>query len=70
MTGTYDPPPHQDSLRCERRVRDRLFSFCDWCAQHDEIVAAVITRITNATSECLNRLAKLEARLAYGFRNP
>ena len=24
----------------------------------------------NATSESLNRLAKLEARLAYGFRNP
>jgi len=27
-------------------------------------------RITNATSESLNRLAKLKARLAYGFRNP
>jgi len=36
----------------------------------DEIVAAVISGITNATSESLNRLAKLEARLAYGFRNP
>ena len=36
----------------------------------DEIVAAVLTGITNATSESLNRLAKLEARLAYGFRNP
>jgi transposase len=35
-----------------------------------EIVAAVITGVTNATSESLNRLAKLEARLAYGFRNP
>ena len=33
-------------------------------------VAAVITGITNATSESLNRLAKLEARQAYGFRNP
>jgi hypothetical protein len=30
----------------------------------------VITGITNATAESLNRLAKLEARLAYGFRNP
>jgi transposase len=30
----------------------------------------VITGITNATSESLNRLAKLEARQAYGFRNP
>jgi transposase len=75
------------SIPCERQVRDRLFAFYHWCAQHDdipellslartvsrwedEIVAAVITGITNATSESLNRLAKLEARLAYGFRNP
>jgi transposase len=36
----------------------------------DEIVAAILTGVTNATSESLNRLAKLEARLAYGFRNP
>ena len=36
----------------------------------DELTAAVITGVTNATSESLNRLAKLEARLAYGFRNP
>jgi transposase len=77
--------------------RSRLFSFYDWCAQHDgipelvtlartiapcedeitaaapwedEITAAVITRDPSATSESLNRLAQLEARLAYGFRNP
>lgn len=36
----------------------------------NQIVCAVLTGITNATSESLNRLAKLEARLAYGFRNP
>ena len=36
----------------------------------DEITATVITGVTNAASESLNRLAKLEARLAYGFRNP
>jgi transposase len=30
----------------------------------------VITGVTNATSESLNRLAKLEARMTYGFRNP
>jgi transposase len=36
----------------------------------DQIVAAVLTGITNATSQSPNRLAKLEARLAYGFRNP
>jgi hypothetical protein len=35
-----------------------------------EITAAVITWLTNATAESLNRLAKLEARHAYGFRNP
>jgi transposase len=75
------------STPCERHVRDRLFTFYDWCARNDdipellslartvsrwedEIVAAVLTGVTNATSESLNRLAKLEARLAYGFRNP
>ena len=75
------------SVPCERQVRDRLFAFYDWSAQHDdipelvtlagtvsrwenEITAAVITGITNATSESMNRLAKLGARLAYGFRNP
>jgi transposase len=31
-----------------------------------QIVAAVLTAITNATSESLNRLAKLETRHAYG----
>ena len=36
----------------------------------DQIICAALTGITNATSESLNRLAKLEARLAYGFRNP
>lgn len=36
----------------------------------DEIVAAVLTGVTNAKSEALNRLAKLEARMAYSFRNP
>jgi transposase len=36
----------------------------------DQIVCAVLTGVTNARSESLNRIAKLEARLAYGFRNP
>jgi transposase len=36
----------------------------------DEIVAAVLTGVSNARSESLNRLAKLEARMAYSFRNP
>jgi transposase len=75
------------STPCERQVRDRLFAFCDWCAQNEdipelislartisrwesEIVTAVLTGVTNARSESLNRIAKLEARMAYGFRNP
>ncbi len=75
------------STPCERQVRDRLFTFYDWCAQHEDIpelvslartvarwetqiTCAVLTGVTNAASESLNRLAKLEARLAYGFRNP
>jgi transposase len=75
------------STPCERQVRDKLFAFYDWCAQHEdtpelqtlagtiarwenEIVTAVLTGVTNATAESLNRLAKLEARHAYGFRNP
>ena len=36
----------------------------------DEIVCAVLTGVSNARSESLNRIAKLEARNAYGFRNP
>jgi transposase len=75
------------SAPCQRAVRDRLFTFYDWCAQHDdipelaslaktiarwedELVAAVMTGVTNAKSESLNRIAKLEARNAYSFRNP
>jgi transposase len=75
------------SAPCERQVRDRLFSFYDWCAQNeqvteltalartiarweDQIVTAVLTGVTSARCESLNRLAKLEARMAYGFRNP
>lgn len=75
------------STPCERQVRDRLFTFYDWCAQNEgipelqtlagtisrwenEIVTAVTSGVTNATAESLNRLAKLEARHAYGFRNP
>jgi Transposase len=38
--------------------------------RESEIVTAVMTGVTSATSESLNRLAKLEARLAYGFQNP
>jgi transposase len=36
----------------------------------NEIVAGVLTGVSNGRSEALNRIAKLEARSAYGFRNP
>jgi transposase len=74
------------STPCERDVRGRraFYDWCaqnddvpelltlartisKW---EDEIVAAVLTGVTNAKSEALNRLAKLEARMAYSFRNP
>jgi transposase len=35
-----------------------------------ELAAAVLTGMTNARGESLNRIAKLEARNAYSFRNP
>jgi len=38
--------------------------------REDEIVAAVLTGVTKARSESLNRIARLEARQAYSFRNP
>jgi hypothetical protein len=36
----------------------------------EEIVAAVLTGVSNASAESLNRIAKLEAHQAYSFRNP
>lgn len=36
----------------------------------DGIEAYILTGITNAASEGNNRLIKLEARNAFGFRNP
>jgi transposase len=35
-----------------------------------EIVTAILTGVTNARSESLNRIARPEARQACGFRNP
>ncbi len=68
------------------RIAQRLFAFYNWCAQAGlpelkrlattieqwwpHIEAFIHTRITNATSEGINRVAKLTARNAYGFRNP
>ncbi len=68
------------------RISQRLFAFYDWCAHAGipelERLAATIerwwpaieafikTRITNAKSEGVNRVVKLVARNAFGFRNP
>jgi len=72
------PDPH--------RIRQRLLDFYHWCAQADlpelerlattidqwwpHIEAFLHTAITNATSEGINRVVKLVARNAFGFRNP
>jgi transposase len=68
------------------RIRQRLTAFYGWCAQANlpelhrlattidrwwpAIEAFITTKITNAASEGVNRVAKLTARNAYGFRNP
>ena len=36
----------------------------------DQIVAALLTGVSNTRSEALNRIAKLQARQAYSSRNP
>ena len=68
------------------RISQRLFAFYDWCAQTGlpelhrlattiekwwpAIEAFLHTKITNAASEGINRVVKLTARNAFGFRNP
>lgn len=68
------------------RISRRLWTFYRWCADTDipelhrlagtveawwpQIEAFILTGITNAASEGVNRLIKLEARNAFGFRNP
>jgi len=67
------PRPALRLLRLVRPERDipELLSLARTVSRwENEIVAAVLTGVTNSVSESLNRLAKLEARLAYGFRNP
>lgn len=72
------PPRHQ--------ISQRLWAFYRWCADADipelhrlagtieawwpQIEAFLHTGVTNAASEGVNRVIKLEARNAYGFRNP
>jgi transposase len=68
------------------RISCQLWTFYRWCADSDipelhrlartiqdwwpQIEAFILTGITNAASEGNNRLIKLEARNAFGFRNP
>jgi transposase len=67
-------------------ISHRLWVFYRWCADTDipelrrlagtieawwpQIEAFIRTGVTNAASEGVNRLIKLEARNAFGFRNP
>jgi transposase len=68
------------------QISQRLWTFYQWCADTDipelhrlagtvqawwpQIEAFILTGVTNAASEGVNRLIKLEARNAFGFRNP
>lgn len=68
------------------QISHRLWTFYRWCADTNitelhrlartiqdwwpHIEAFIFTGITNAASEGTNRLIKLEARNAFGFRNP
>jgi transposase len=68
------------------QISTRLWAFYRWCADAaipelhrlaatieawwPQIEAFILTGITNAASEGINRLIKLEARNAFGFRNP
>jgi len=69
-----------------RQISDRLYDFYHWCSATGtaeiERLATTIetwwpcieefihTGITNATSEGINRVVKMVARNAFGFRNP
>jgi hypothetical protein len=68
------------------QISHRLWTFYQWCADTNtpelhrlartiqawwpQIEAYILSGITNAASEGVNRLIKLEARNAFGFRNP
>ena len=74
------PGPHPPHAR-PSQIRHRLGEFFTWCATFDdipetisrwrhEIATAVLTGVSNAKSEGVNRIVTLVARIAYGFRNP
>lgn len=74
------------SSPARHRISQRLWAFYRWCADTaipelhrlaatieawwPQIEAFIHTGVTNAASEGINRLIKLEARNAFGFRNP
>ena len=68
------PGPAVRLLRLVRRSNDDIPELATLARTisrwEDELVAATLTGVTNARSESLNRIAKLEARNAYCFRNP
>jgi transposase len=67
-------------------ISQRLYKFYTWCADAQipelerlattittwwtYIEAFIRTKLTNAASEGSNRVVKLDARNAYGYRNP
>jgi transposase len=60
---------------CDRRAQNEdipeLLTLAGTISRwENEIATAAVTGGANATAESLNRLARLEARRAYGFRNP
>lgn len=78
--------PARISRPRRHRISQHLLAFHDWCAHAGipeldrlartidqwwpHIETFIHTRITNATSEGINRVIKLVARNAFGFRNP
>lgn len=64
MLAFYDWCAANDDIP-ELLTLARTISRCE-----NELVSAILTGVTNARSESLNRIAKLEARQAYSFRNP
>jgi Transposase len=77
---------HQRHRPTDEQIRHAVYEFYTWCATYDHIpncspgphhlplanaiIAAITLGVSNAKSEDLNRVLKLEGRKAYGFRNP
>lgn len=84
FVGKIDDGQHTGADRSV--ISHRLYRFYTWCADAavpelerlartiqtwwSAIEAFLHTKITNAASEGYNRIVKLDARNAYGYRNP